>query len=520
MKKILLFFTAIIAVGFLYGSREPRLLTVLFTNDSHGMAWAFDQKDNPDIGGLAARKTLVDRIRREVQLQNGDVVLVSSGNITMGDPRSNICENLPIVKGMNLIAYDAMVIGNHEFDFGMRIFKKMKKEARFPFLSVNAYRGRSKKLLGIPYFEKELVNDVKVAFAGVTSLQTQHTTNAGVEGKIRVENPIETTKTVVKKLKEKNDFVIVLSNLGYYEDRKSPDGFSGDRHLAEDIKEIDLIIGGRTKTYMKEPVTVNDTPIVQTEGLGKWLGRFDFFFEGKELIKTDFKLYPINLKKKIVENGKEKYKNIGRKLKGNKAMTDMLNSFNCDFSTQVLGETGLSFSADRQKIRYEESSLGNLITDIMRSRTDSDFAVLNSGSIRQGLDKGFVNEMDIYSVFPFDDTVVTGTMKGETVRKFIEEFSNKKPGDGSFLQISGMELTISGDEIKSININGKALEDEKDYKFAVNSFLADGGDGYNTLKNHKKKKNTGYSVPGIIVEYIKREKYINKPEPGRLKISD
>lgn len=118
---------------------EPKLLTILFTNDSHGMAWTFDEPGNPKTGGLAAQKTLVDKIRNDVQLNNGDVIVLSAGNVTMGDPRSNVCENLPMIMGMNLIGYDGMLVGSHEFDFGMKTFEKMLKEARFPFLSANLF---------------------------------------------------------------------------------------------------------------------------------------------------------------------------------------------------------------------------------------------------------------------------------------------------------------------------------------------------------------------------------------------
>ena len=121
MKRNFLVFLFVCGLSFSLFA-EPRLLTILFTNDSHGMAWAFDAPDSPKTGGLAAQKTLIEQIRNEVQLTNGDVVVLSSGNVTMGDPRSNICENLPMISGMNLIGYDGMLIGSHEFDFGMKTF--------------------------------------------------------------------------------------------------------------------------------------------------------------------------------------------------------------------------------------------------------------------------------------------------------------------------------------------------------------------------------------------------------------
>ena len=245
MRKVILISALMIISSFpLFG--EPKLLTILFTNDSHGMAWSFDEPESPKTGGLAAQKTLVDNIRNEVQLNNGDVVVLSSGNVTMGDPRSNVCENLPMIMGMNLIGYDGMLVGSHEFDFGMKTFEKMQKEARFPFMSANLFFKNGKQV-GKSYIEKELINGVKVAFLGITTPELEKISNAGVDGLVKVKDPVETAKKLAAELKQKNDFVIVLSNLGYSDSDISSDGYPSDAKLAKEVKGIDLIIGGRTK---------------------------------------------------------------------------------------------------------------------------------------------------------------------------------------------------------------------------------------------------------------------------------
>ncbi|MBR4489134.1 hypothetical protein IKP13_00685, partial [bacterium] len=344
---------------------EPRLLTILFTNDSHGMAWAFDAPDSPKTGGLAAQKTLVEQIRNEVQLTNGDVVVLSSGNVTMGDPRSNICENLPMISGMNLIGYDGMLIGSHEFDFGMKTFEKMQKEARFPFMSANLFY-KNNKQVGKSSIQKEMINGVKVAFVGITTPELEKISNAGVEGLVKVQDPIEAAKKAVEELKRNNDFVVVLSNLGYSDKEVDADGYPSDIKLAKEVPGIGLIIGGRTKIQMNEPVEVNGVPIIQTEGLGKWVGRYDIYFEGKQVVQKNFKLYPVNIKEKIVKsNGSVTYENRGKDLAENEAMLKMLNDFNCEFSTQVVGELSDSFNGERNFVRSNPSTLGVFIASVM-----------------------------------------------------------------------------------------------------------------------------------------------------------
>lgn len=489
---------------------EPKLLTILFTNDSHGMAWAFDAPDSPKTGGLAARKTLIDQIRGEVQLSNGDLVLLSSGNVTMGDPRSNACENLPMILGMNLIGYDGMLIGSHEFDFGMKAFENMTKEARFPFMSANLFFKNGKQV-GTTSIQKQLINGVKVAFVGITTPELEKISNAGVDGLVKVQDPIEAARKAVSDLKAKGYFVVVLSNLGYSDQDISADGYPSDRKLAKEVPGIDLIIGGRTKIQMSDPVIVNDVPIVQTEGLGKWVGRYDFFFEGDKLIQKNYKLYPVNIKEKIVRsNGSVVYENRGKDLVENEAMLKMLNDLNCEFSTQVIGEFAGPLYGERTVLRSRQTELGVFVSNVMKERAKTDIAFTNGGAIRQGLSQGIVNEMDIYSVFPFEDTIVTGSLTGAQLMEVIAT-SLKNTGAGGYLHFSGVTFSVSDGKASSVKVNGEPLDMNKTYTFAVNSFVAGGGDGFDIMKNLT-LTDTKISVPAAAIELIKRDKYIELPD--------
>ena len=502
LKSILVLVFIVFAGFFLWG--EPRLVTVLFTNDSHGMAWAFDEPGNPGVGGIAARKTLVDRIRNEVMLRNGDMILLSSGNITMGDPRSNVCENLPMILGMNLTGYDGMLIGSHEFDFGMRTFDKMNREARFPFMSANLFRKGQSRSIGVPTITKELINGVKIGVVGITTPELERITAVGADGLVNVRDPFQTAKPLVSKMREENDIVIVLSNLGF-----SHDSRSGDVELAEKVEGIDLIIGGRTKIHLEEPVKVGNTHIVQTEGLGKWVGRFDFFLnDDNEIQKTEFRMYSVNGKRRVVRDGKEEYENIDRFLAPNEAVVRMIDDLNCEVSMQVVGELVETLPGERTLLRNEESSLGKIVTEITRERTGTHIAFINAGSLRQGLNKGFINEMDIFSVFPFEDTIVKGNITGRELIDVFNYMAEQQIGEGGYLQFSGISLDIVDGTVLNLKINGEPVSEDKVYSFCANSFLAGGGDGYKMFNNINGVKDTGHTVPQVIVEYIKREKIL------------
>ncbi len=511
MKKSLIFLAAVILCSVLWAGNDEKLLTVVFTNDSQGMAWRFDEPGNPGIGGLAARKTIIDKIRAEVQGKGGNMLVLSAGDITLGDPRSNICHNVPLIKGMNLIGYDAMTIGNHEFDFGVETFHKMMKEASFPFLSANIYENGGTKAVSEEYVEKKFDNGLKVAILGLTTRETEQITGSGLEGKLVMTDPIQEAKTRVPLLRKKNDVVIVLSHLGFYNTDRSFDGYYGDNYLAKTVPGIDLVVGGHTQRHLKVPVKIGDTHIVQTEGYGKWVGRFDIYLKGRNVVRTNYKLYPVNLKKKEVKGNKIAYTYLDKKVKENKTMLKMLGGFKCEFSNERIGKLSMDLEGKREVVRYQESLLGDIIADIMRERVDADIAFFNGGSIRQGLKKGFITERDVYNVFPFSDTIVIGQIKGSELQEVLDYFAEKGQGAGGFLQISGIRTKVYKGSALDITVNGKKLDKNKKYKFAINSFIAEGGDGYSMLRDLKTKKNTGYSLPAVIVDYVKKHKTLKKP---------
>jgi 5'-nucleotidase/UDP-sugar diphosphatase len=519
MKRILFFLIAISFATTVFAKKSnEKLLTVIYTNDGHGLAWKFNEPGDPGIGGLAARKTLIDKIREEVEGKGGHVLVVSGGDITLGDPRSNICHNMPLIKGMNLIGYDAMVIGNHEFDFGLKVFNEMKNKATFPWLSANIYKNGGTQPVTNGYIEKKYSDGLKVGIIGLTTRETEQITGSGLEGKLVMTNPIQEAKTRIPLLRKKDDIIIVLSHLGFYPTDKSFDGFYGDTYLAKAVKGINLIVGGHTQIQLNNPVKIGDTYIVQTEGYGKWVGRVDFYLKGKKIVKVTSKLYPINLKKKTIKNGKTVYEYIDKKIPENKAMLDMLNGFQCNFSRSIIGKTKQAFSGDRLIVRYKESKLGDIITDIMKNKVKADIAMINGGSIRQGITKGAIRESDIYNVFPFSDTLYLASMTGAQIQQVLDFFAERGAGTGGFLQVAGITMKIYKGAALEIKINGQPLKKKKKYKVALNSFLAEGGDGYTMLEKLKTKKNTGYSMPQLLVEYIKLHKTFKNPKTGRIKI--
>ena len=199
-------------------------------------------------------------------------------------------------------------------------------------------------------------------------------------------------------------------------------------------------------------------------------------------------------------------------------MVDMLNGFKCEFSTKQIGTIDRDLDGSEDIARKKEVELGDIITDIMREKTGAEIAFLNGGSIRQSLKKGAVTEKDIYSIFPFQDTVYTAELTGAQIQDILDFFAQKGIGAGGFLQVSGIEMKILKGDALDVKVAGKPLEKVKKYKVALNSFIANGGDGYTMLKEIKSKKDTAYLLSSILVDYMKANGTFAKTQVGRIKI--
>lgn len=248
-------------------------LVILHTNDTHSRIEALPPTDRsaPDLGGVVRRATYVNQVREE----NKHVLLFDSGDFLQGTPYFNLFKGEVEVKAMNIMHYDAVTLGNHEFDYGLDVLEKVARLASFPILSSN-YDFSDTSLAGLikPYL---ILKKGKIRI-GVFALNIQpkgliaSSNYAGMKYK----DPVKTANEMASKLRQelKCDLVVCLSHLGYEADLK----------LAESTRQIDLIIGGHSHTYLKEPVeriNLDNKPvsIYQTNGRGAYVGRLDLTLE-------------------------------------------------------------------------------------------------------------------------------------------------------------------------------------------------------------------------------------------------
>lgn len=256
-------------------------ITILHTNDVHSHVEPFskDHSEFPNKGGVERRATLISEIRR----QNPNTLLFDAGDIFQGTPYFNFYGGEIEFKLMSMLGYDAITIGNHDFDNGMDGLDKQLINAKFDIISSN-YDFKNtileSKVSDYKIYDK---SGIKIGVFGL-GIELEGLVSKELYKETKYLDPVDIANDTAKKLKETEncDIVICLSHLGYkYE--KFPNKVS-DLNLAKSTKNIDLIIGGHTHTFMNKPVVVknnlgNDVLINQVGCFGLFLGRIDFSFD-------------------------------------------------------------------------------------------------------------------------------------------------------------------------------------------------------------------------------------------------
>lgn len=477
-------------------------LTVLHTNDHHGRFW----KNSAGEHGLAARKTLVNAIRAEVAARGGVVLLLDAGDINTGVPESDVLDAKPDILGMNLMGYDAMVVGNHEFDNPLEILRKQEEWMDFPLLSANVYDASGQRLFA-PY-QIFTLSGLRVAVFGLT---TETTAVVGNPQHIRglVFRPaVDEARELAAHLRPKADVVIALTHLGHYPDSTAHGGpAKGSIALAQAVPDIDLIVDGHSHSLLTVPAVENGVPIVQAGDHGKYLGRVELRREKGVVSITDAQVIPINRADTAERDGQTITVPASTPILEDPAMLALLTPFQTQGTEALMTIVGYSdgnFTGERTLTRSTETELGVLLCRAMREKTGADVAVMNGGGIRAGLPAGDITYKDVLKVKPFGNTVCTVTMTGQELIAYLRTVASMEPGTGAFAHIDGVELLYCGEEVTGARIGATAVEPANSYTLVLESYLANGGDGYPAVNTHPAFMDTGYVDADVLRAYIAR----------------
>lgn len=482
-------------------------LVIMHTNDHHG---AIETRSK--LGGLNLRATYINSVRDS----HKNVLLLDAGDINSGTAVSNMFKAEPDIRAYNMLKYDAVTFGNHEFDNDLALIEKQIDIADFPFLSANITRPDG-SYLDKAYIVKNY-KGFKVGVFGLTTLNTLISANP--DPSLTFTDEVETAKKMVSLLrkKEKVDIVILLAHLGIIE--QTPEQKSSIQ-VAEAVQGIDLIIDGHSHTQMDKPLIVNGTPIVSAWEGGKIVGTAYLTIQNKKITNMEWTPTQINTDS----------------FESNSVMDELLKPY-IDSATaeldKVVTQSTSEFNLGNRLSRYKEIALGDMVCDgiywyvTKNFNQKVDFALINGGSVRASLPKGNITVRDITTVLPFDNVIFILSLKGSDVVKLFNFIGTIPQGAGSFPQVSKeVRYTVTYDKdgkngaISDVTINGAPIDETRTYQFVTNDFLAGGSDGYDILNNSTVVLNTSCFLRDAIIEYIQHLPAPISPEmfeDGRIKV--
>ena len=497
-------------------------ITILHTNDHHGHFWRSEYGEY----GLSAQKTLVDGIRKEVAAQGGSVLLLSGGDINTGVPESDLQDAEPDFRGMNLIGYDAMAVGNHEFDNPMSVLRQQEKWAKFPFLSANIYQKSTNQRLFKPWmiFNRQ---GLKIAVIGLTTDDTAKIGNPEYFTDIEFRQPAVEAKLVIDELNqnEKPDVIIATTHMGHYDNGEHGSNAPGDVEMARSLPKgaLALIVGGHSQDpvcmasenkkqadYVPgtpcAPDQQNGTWIVQAHEWGKYVGRADFQFRNGEMKLVRYQLIPVNLKKKVTyDNGKSERVLYTPEIAENAQMLSLLTPFQNKGKAQLgvkIGSTTGRLEGDRSKVRFVQTNLARVLLAAQMARTGADLAVMSGGGVRDSIEAGNITYKDVLKVQPFGNTVAYVNLSGKELLDYLTAVAQMKPDSGAYPQFANVSFVAKGGQLSDVKIKGEPLDAAKSYRLATLSFNATGGDGYPRLDDKAGYVNTGFIDAEVLKEFI------------------
>ncbi len=471
----------------------------MHSNDTHA-----------NLANIARKVTAV----KEVRAKKPNALLLDAGDVFSGTLYFNEFKGQADLAFMNLMKYDVMTFGNHEFDLGAtpeghQALVDFIKGSQFPFVSSNVDFSKDTKFTGLftdlissePQNGKiynGIIKEMNGEKVGIFGLTTAETKDISSPGSIAFEDYITEAKKAVKAFEDKGvNKIIALTHIGYDDNP----AYDNDQILAKSVEGIDVIVGGHSHTQLDKPVVVDKniagkakatTLIVQAYQYNDYLGTLDVTFNNKGVV--------------VAHNGAllkvADYVEDAQALATLKPFKDKVeeHSNTETGATAIIALDNPRTGGDNTKpsVRKNETPLGNLITDGMLKKAkqynnDVIMALQNGGGIRAGINQGPITVGEVITVLPFGNTLATMSLTGKELKEALEVSVGQYPAEnGGFLHVSGAKVEFDSSKAKGQRIvkvsymggQGEYVEiqDNVTYTIATNAFTAKGGDGYDVFK--------------------------------------
>ncbi|MCY1666141.1 bifunctional metallophosphatase/5'-nucleotidase [Rhizobium sp. SL86] len=504
-------------------------LNILHINDLHSRIEAINKYDstcsakeaeaNECFGGIARVKSAIDGFR--AANPNANLLVLDAGDQFQGSLFYSKFKSGPVADFMNGIGFDAMAVGNHEFDDGPEELNRFIAALKFPIISGNTVAKAGSMLDGKykGYLIKE-VGGQKIGIVSVLATDTAETSSPGPD--ITFQDEITYLKGAVKEIEGQGvNKIIALTHVGY----------NKDKAIAAAVDGIDVVVGGHSHTYLsstdnkssgpyptlvKNPSGV-EVPVVTAYAYSKYLGELKVTFDDKGVVTAATgapKLLDASVKPD--EAYAAKVKELGVPLE--------------ELKKTVVGSSEAPIDGDRKSCRAVECSMGNLIADASLDRVKDQgitIAIANGGGLRASIDQGDVTMGEVLTVLPFQNTLSTFQVKGSDIRAALENgLSQIEEGAGRFPQVAGMKFTFdrskpAGSRLVSAEVkegNGfVALDDAKIYGVVSNNYVRGGGDGFKMFAtNAINPYDYGPNLEQVVADYLTKHNPYKPYTDGRI----
>ncbi len=483
-------------------------LTILHTNDFHARFEPISKYDSgcsadsnaegKCFGGSARLKTAIDAARA----RSANSILVDGGDQFQGTLFYTYYKGKFAAEMMTGLGYEAMTVGNHEFDDGPEVLRGFMDSVGFPVLMSNADVSREPLLAGT-LMKSTIIEKggEKIGLIGLTPEDTDELASPG--SNITFTDPAEAVQTEVDLLTAAGvNKIIVLSHSGY----------GVDQRVAAATTGVDVIVGGHSNTLLSNssdrakgpyPTMVGSTAIVQAYAYGKFLGELNVTFDdaGNVISATG---EPVLIDAAVAEDAAVKAR-VGE-------AAGPLE----EIRQRVVADAAAAIEGDRSICRVQECQMGNLVADAMLDRVKDQgitISIANSGGLRASIDAGEVTMGEVLTVLPFQNTLSTFQVSGETLIAALENgVSQVEEVKGRFPQVAGLKFTwdpaVAPNEGRISDVmvmEGGAwvpIDPAATYGVVSNNYVRGGGDGYKMFRDAANAYDYGPDLADVVAEYM------------------
>lgn len=451
---------------------------ILELDGFHGHLLPHVDPEVPGTVGGAARISAEIRRKRE---EDGEILLLSGGDFFQGPPISTAFDGQPVVQVMNVDRFDAMTLGNHDFDKGIQVLASRLHDADFPILAANLLDARTGKhvsqgahALGkVREYATKTIRGAKLAVVGLMKQDTARWTHPDNVKGLAFEDPAKTLERLVPDLMQReNPDVLVLH---YPLLQHAPDLARRAQEAAREATgraPFVLVVGGHNYEQYASPVREGDTMILEGTDRGAHVNAIDLRFDPR--------------RRRVVGHEHERIA-INDETPADPTVRDIVARYQRCLD-EVYDRPVVKALTDLTRARHVDSPLGNLVTDVMRKVSGSDVAFLASGSIKSELPAGLLKIKDLAAALPFDNRLVVFELTGAQLKGLLEESASRKAGD-KILQMSGLQMIYDpaapvGQRVLQARLHDdRLIQDDALYRVAADDFLQAGGDNITAFRD-------------------------------------